>query len=144
MSESKNSKNTFEDLYLEQKKKSSILMTLVVVLAITTIAGLGWGFSSSSGSQKPPSGFQGLNGQGAPGGGMGQMDFERFFKDDGSVDTQAVQDMVDRLPSSAGSGFLDRFKTDINQAATDGKITLSQADALVKAFESAGSTSDAN
>lgn len=138
MSENKKN-NTFEDLYIEQKKRNSVLMTLVVVLAITTIGGLGWGFSKSNTDlQGPPSGFQGPGGQGFPGGSMGQMNFDRFFKDDGSVDTEAVQDMVDRLPSGAGSDFIDRFSEGINQAAEDGDITQAQADELINAFETAG------
>ncbi len=52
MSEIKN-KDAFEDLYLEQKKKNSVLMTLVILLAITTVGGLGWGLTKGSGSQEP-------------------------------------------------------------------------------------------
>lgn len=138
MSES-NKGNSFEELYLQQKKKNSMLMVIVVVLAIATAGSLMWGLKSNSGtgSQRPPSGFQGGNGQGFPGGGMRQMDFTKYFKDDGSVDTDAVNDFAGRLPSGAGSQFVDRIKDDINQAAKDGKITQTQADALIKAFESA-------
>ncbi len=72
------------------------------------------------------------------------MDFKSFLNDDGSVDTEAVQDIVDRLPSGAGSDFLDRFTENNNQAAEDGDITEAQADALIKAFESAGGSTDAS
>ncbi len=145
MSES-NKKNMFEELYLQQKKKSSTLMIIVVILAITTAGSLLWGVNKgSSSTQRPPGGFS-QDGQGFPGGGggMGQMDFKRFFKDDGSVDTEAVQEMVDRLPSGAGSQFLDRFTEGINQSAEDGDITQAQADALIKAFESAGGSTNEN
>lgn len=135
----KSNKNAFEELYLQQKKKSSVLMIVTIVLVITTAGSLIWGFNKSGGnSMQPPAGFQGGSGQGMMSGGpTGQMDFTRFFNDDDTVNTEAIQDMIGRLPSGASSQFLERFTESINQAAKDGKITQSQADALIKAFGSA-------
>lgn len=138
-------KNTFEELYLQQKKKSSLLMIAVAVLAITTVGSAAWGFSKSSTSTQAPDGVatRGFNGQGGMGmGGPGmQMDITQFFNSDGSVNEDQVKTMVSRLPSGASSQFLSRFEEQIDQAVTDGKITQTQADALKKAFESAAGSS---
>lgn len=142
---SENKKDVFEELYLQQKRKSSILLAVTVVLAITTAGSLYWGFdrAKTNNSAQPPAGFENRGEQGFPNGGqMGRMDFTRFFNEDGSVKNTEVQNMVDRLPSGAGSQFLSRFKDNINQAAKDGKITQTQADALIKAFESAGGANE--
>lgn len=138
---SENKKDVFEELYLEQKRKSSILLVIIVVLAITTVGSLYWGLDKAKTNKgaQPPAGFENRGGQGFPNGGrMGQMDFTNFFNEDGSVKTEEVQNMVDRLPSGAGSQSLSRFKDNINQGAKDGKITEAQAEALIKAFESTG------
>jgi hypothetical protein len=143
---SENKKDVFEELYLGQKKKSSILLAVTVVLAVTTVGSLYWGFNNTKKNNvaQPPAGFENRGGQGFPNGGQmgGQMDVTRFFNEDGSVKTAEVQSMVDRLPSGAGSQFLSRLKDNIDQAAKDGKITQAQADALNKAFESAGGVNE--
>lgn len=140
--------STFEELYLEQKKKNSRLMIAVIVLSITTVGGLMVGvMKSNNGGMQPPGGFQSSNGQGfqgGPGGGMGQMNVKRFFKDDGSVDTDEVKDLLDRSPSGGNSDFLTRFKEGITRAVKNGDITQAQADALIKAIEDAGGTTDAS
>jgi len=140
--------STFEELYLQQRKKSSMLLIAVIVLAISTAGSLAWGFSKGSGSQpNTPGNFQGQGfngGQGGPGGFAGPgrgLDVKQFFNDDGSVNNDEVKSFLDRIPSGGPSGsssnfnFLDRFKETINQAATDGDITQDQADALIQAFE---------
>ena len=141
--------STFEELYLEQRKKSQMLLIAVVVLAIATAGSLAWGFSKSGSTSRPDmanGGFsQGMNGQGGPGGMRGMMDIKSFFKDDGSVDTDKVKEMTSRMPSGGGrSGFniSDMIKRQADQAVTDGDITQAQADALIKAFESESSTNE--
>ena len=144
--------STFEELYLEQRKKSSMLLIAVVVLAIATAGSLAWGFSKNGGSTSSgmPGNFQGqgFNGEGGPSGAGGRMgmNVKQFFKDDGSVDTDEVKSFVSRMPSgnsNSGFNFLDRFKENISQSVEDGDITQSQADALTKAFEDAeGSTNE--
>lgn len=144
--------STFEELYLEQRKKSSMLVVAVVVLAITTVGGLAWGFSNNGSgtsnqtantSQFPGGDFNGQNGPGSMQGGM-NMDVKQFFNDDGSVKTSEVESFLGRMPSggnssNSGFNFLDRFKEMINQAADNGEITQDQAQALIQAFESGDS-----
>ena len=144
--------STFEELYLEQRKKSSMLVVAVVVLAITTVGSLAWGFSNNgSGAsnqtantgQFPGGDFNGQNGPGGMRGGM-NMDVKQFFNDDGSVKTSEVESFLSRMPSGGNSSnssfnFLDRFKEMINQAADNGEITQDQAQALIQAFESGDS-----
>ena len=140
---------TFEELYLEQRKKSQMLLVAVVVLAIATAGSLAWGFSKSGGTSRPDmanGGFsQGMNGQGGPGGMRGMMDIKSFFKDDGSVDTEKVKEITSRMPSggkNSGFNIVDRFKEQTTQAVTDGDITQDQADSLIKAFESESTTNE--
>ena len=141
--------STFEELYLEQRKKSQMLLIAVVVLAIATAVSLAWGFSKSGSTSRPDmanGGFsQGMNGQGGPGGMRGMMDIKSFFKDDGSVDTEKVKEITSRMPSggkNSGFNIVDRFKEQTTQAVTDGDITQDQADALIKAFESESTTNE--
>ena len=141
--------STFEELYLEQRKKSQMLLVAVVVLAIATAGSLAWGFSKSGGTSGQPNmgNFQqgGFNGQGGPGGMRGMMDIKSFFKDDGSVDTEKVKEITSRMPSggkNSGFNIVDRFKEQTTQAVTDGDITQDQADALIKAFESESTTNE--
>ncbi len=139
MSES-NRGSSFEELYLQQKKKGEILLIAVIVLAIVAAGGLAWGFSKDggTGNQTGPGNFQ--QGQGFPGGGGGPgggpggmrgMNVTQFFNDE-------VKSFLSRMPSggnNSGFNFLDRFKDMINQAAENGDITQAQADALIQAFE---------
>ena len=145
--------DTFEVLYLQQRKKSQLLLIAVIVLSVATAGSLAWGVSKSNSPQPMPNGTPGQrfdSRQGGPGdmrrpgGGMrGMMNVKQFLKDDGSVDTDAVKSFVGRMPSgrggslnSSGFNFLDRFKGTIEQAAEDGDITKEQASALMQAFES--------
>lgn len=141
--------STFEELYLEQRKKNQVLLIVAIALAVSTAGSLAWNFSKSNNINPTgmPGNFQGqgLGGQGTPGGmggmrgGMG-MDIKQFFNDDGSVNTSQVESFTNRIPSgsasSSGFNFLDRFKDMIDQSVEGGDITQEQADALVKAFES--------
>lgn len=134
--------STFEDLYLKEKKKSSILLGGVVVLAVLATLSLSWAITKKGAAPQGGAGsfaanLNGQNPQGGPGGGgMRQMDFTEFFNDDGSVKTERVQEMLGRMPSgNSDQNFLTRIKEDINQAVEDGKITQEQATALINAFQ---------
>ena len=144
-----NKDSTFEGLYLEQRKKSQMLLVAVVVLAVATTGSLAGGFGKSGSTAGRPNmgNLQqgGFNGQSGPGGMRGMMDIKSFFKDDGSVDTDKVKEMTSRMPSGGNnSGFtiVDRFKQQATQAVTDGDIAQDQADALIKAFESESTTNE--
>ena len=122
MSEQTTTTDTFEALYLEQRKKSQLLIIAVVILAVSTAGSLAWGFSNTknNSSAMPGNsqgqGFGGQNGQGGPGGMRGgmNMDVEQFFNDDGSVNQDEVDSFLSRMPSGSGNAgfdFLDRFRT---------------------------------
>ena len=144
--------NAFEELYLQEKKKASLFLIAIIVLIITTAGSLAWGLTKSSnttnstpngqGSFEGGNGQGGFNGQGGRGGPGGGMSITSFFNDDKSVDTEAVEDFIDRMPSGAGENFLTRFKENITQAVTDGDITQAQADALNTALSTASSESN--
>ena len=150
MSEQTTTTDAFETLYLERRKKSQLLIIAVVILAIATAGSLAWGLSNNaSNPSNMPGNFQGqgFGGQGGPGsmrGGM-NMDVTQFFNNDGSVNHDEVDSFLSRMPSgngNAGFNFLDRFTDMINQAADDGDITQSQADALIQAFESGSESNE--
>lgn len=132
--------SVFEELYLKEKKKNSILLGIAIVLAIVTVGSLIWasGKQSSESSQTsegPRAGQFGPGQGGMRGQGMG-MDITSYFNEDGSVDTAAVEEIIARFPSGASSRFTDRIKESADQAVTDGDITQEQADALIAEIES--------
>ena len=139
--------STFEELYLEQRKKSQMLIVAVVVLAVVAVGGIAWGASQSSSQSQTPGNFQeqGFGGQNGPGGMGGMrggmnMDIKQFFSDDGSVKTSEVESFLSQMPSGSGNrgGFsiTNMIERQTDQAVEDGDITQGQADALIKAFES--------
>lgn len=144
--------STFEELYLQQRKKSQMLLVAVIILAVVAAGSLAWGFSKDGSQNQADTGNfpqgQGFNGQGSPGGGPGGgmgMDIKSFFKDDGSVDTERIEQMTSRMPSGGSRGsfnIADMIKQQADQAVEDGDITQAQADALIKAFESESSTNE--
>lgn len=148
MSTKQQQTDEFEELYLKERKKSSILLVAVIVLAVTTGGGLIWGATKQSNAPELPNGApsQGFGGQGgmrSGGPGMG-MDIKNFFKDDGAVDTERIDELTSRMPSGAGSGFTDIIKEQADQAVEDGDITQAQADALKEEIDTAVESSDAN
>jgi len=126
----------FEELYLKERKKSSVLLIATIVLALIASGSLIWAVSKGSNTQDLPNGVtnQGVNGQGGlRGNGPGMtLDIKSFFKDDGSVDTDKVDEITSRMPSGASSRFTDMIKEQVDQAVKDGDITQEQADALNK------------
>lgn len=139
--------NEFEELYLKERKKSSILLAAAIVLAIATSGSLIWGINKGSSTVQPPEGgpTQGFGQGGPPGGGarMG-MNIKSFFKDDGSVDTERIDEITNRLPSGAGSRITDMIKEQADKAVEDGDITQAQADDLIAKIEAATESSDGN
>lgn len=147
MSEQQAKSSTFEELYLQQRKKSSVLLIAAVVLALSTVGSLAWGFSKDSDSSNTADGqtsFQNGNGFQGRGGLGGQMGFkvEQFFNDDGSINNDEVSSFMERTPSGMADNFLDRFVERINQAADDGDITKDQAEALINALETESSANE--
>lgn len=145
---SESKEKNIDELYLKQKKLNSILIPVVIVLSVTTVAGLGWGIASSiKGPQGMPNsdntqfGSSNQQGQGPMGGGPGMMrrNFSDYFNSDSSVNTDKVKEEVERMQnfSRGGSSMLDHLENEINDSANDGDITEAQAKALIAAFESA-------
>lgn len=118
--------------YNEQRKKSRLLTVATAVLAVVAV-GLGiWGFTQSSDTN--PTAFPGAPGQmggyGPPSGGQ-MPDFgSQLFNDDGSVNTEALQQMLDRDPN--GGGNIDQFLTFAQQS---GQLTDAQVEKLKAAAE---------
>ncbi len=136
--------NEFEELYLKQKRKSSILLATAIVLGFTTGGSLIWGASQQAETQgmrggAPSQGFGSQSG----GPGMG-IDIKSFFNDDGSVDEDRIDELTSRMPSGAGSQFKDMIKQQADQAVEDGDITQEQADALSEKIDTATESSDAS
>lgn len=142
----KQENSEFEELYLKERKKSSMLLVAVIVLALATAGSLIWAVNGQSNTAQLPGGGseQGFGGGGqfGGGGGPGMMDIASFFNDDGSVDTDRIDEMTSRFPSGAGSQFVDRMQEEADQAVEDGDITQAQADELISAFESAMESSN--
>lgn len=141
----------FEELYLRERKKSSLLIVAVITLAIATAGSLIWGASKQSSTPGGlPEGFQGqqdkgFGGRGGFRGGPGMaMDIKHFFKDDGSVDADQIDQLTSRLPSGMGSRFTDRIKEQADQAVKDGDITQAQADALKEKLDTVTESPDVN
>lgn len=136
----------FEELYLKERKKSSMLLIAVVALAILAAGSLIWAISKDSSTSQLPENApsQGFGGRGQAGGGSPGMDITNFFKDDGSVDTEQIDELTNRFPSGAGSQFTDMIKERADQAVEDGDITQEQADELIEKIETATESSDAN
>lgn len=131
----------FEELYLKERKKSSLLLIVVIVLTIATSGSLMWGVAQQSNtSPSDPALGKGFEGRGQ----FGRMDITAFFKDDGSLDTERIDEITNRSPSGVGSPFIDKIKEQATQAVKDGKITQEQADALTKKLESVTESSDVN
>ena len=139
----------FEELYLKERKKSSMLLIAVIVLALSTVGSIIWAINSSSSSQQtsqfPGSGApgQGFGGQGGfpsgssgPGGGF---DVTSLFNDDGSVDTDLVDEITGNFPGGGDSRFIELMTQQAEQAVEDGDITQDQADALIDELESGSS-----
>ncbi|MDO8335275.1 MAG: hypothetical protein Q7T74_00640 [Candidatus Saccharibacteria bacterium] len=135
----------FEELYLKERKKSSILVAVVVVLALATTGSLLWGINKNSSTAQLPTGAQSQGfGQGGPPSGGMRMNIKSFFKDDGSVDSDKVDELTSRAPSGAGSRFTDMFKEQADKAVEDGDITQAQADDLIAKIKAASESSDGN
>ncbi len=152
MTQNHNDDNEFEMLYLKERKKSSILLIVAIVLAVATAGSVLWAVNKEPASSSQfPSGTPGqdFNGQGGfPGGGQGGpgfgLDVTSFFKDDGSVDTDKVDETTSRFPGGGDSRFTDLMQQRVDQAVEDGDITQDQADKLMDAFSTATESSNAS
>ena len=120
----------WREKYGRERKKSRILMVATAVCAAAAV-GLGvWGFSQSTSEPSPQ---PGLPGQMMPGGtppAGGQMPdlAGQLFEDDGSVNTEALEQFLSRQPS----GSIDQF---LEFAQQNGQLTSEQADALKAAAQ---------
>lgn len=137
--------DAFEKLYAKEKHKSRALIIISAVLAVLLVGSVTYNFYAlrrpatmpgQLGAGSPP---QFGNGGGRFGMGMRGADIKSFFKSDGSVDTDRVKQLLDRLPEEAKSQFQDRINQRIDAAVSSGEITSDQANALKSAFGNSGS-----
>jgi hypothetical protein len=138
----KDANQTIEKMYLKEKKKSTIFLLSTVVMTVLFVGSIFIKIPKVDDTNTtPPTNTFGnpdteVRGFGQPtegrmfGGAM--MDIESLFNDDGSVNTDAVNDIEDRLPSGMGASFLEAR---IDQEIEDGNITQAQADALKTELE---------
>ena len=128
-------KQSIEDLYLKERKKSKILLVVSIVLAIA-LAGTGY-YALQKKAGVP---FGGGSGGGMmfrnSGGQQGGMNLSRFFNSDKSLNQSAVDTFLSQVPDNFKSQLVDRFSQRISNAASNGQITQAQADALTNYLKS--------
>lgn len=130
--------DSIEQQYLKERKKSQILTITNAVTVIVLAFAIVWGFQNSANinrGQMPGSGMPELNGGTPPGGPMGMNNVEDFFNDDGSVDTDQVDEVKGNLPEGFEDQFLSRMDDQIDQAVENEDITSDQATELRNEFE---------
>lgn len=135
-----NKQNSFEELFLKERKKTKNLTLAASVCALLFVSTLIWHFQSprpSTPTNIPQIGSGNFRGQdgGPPGGGafLGG-DIKSFIKDDGSVDIERVSEILDNAPDEFQDRIVSRMEQQINQALSDGEITSDQAQKLKTAF----------
>lgn len=135
-----NKQNSFEELFLKERKKTKNMTLIASACALLFAGTLIWHFQSprpsapANASQIGSGNFRGTNG-GPPGGGafLGG-DVKSFFKDDGSVDTERIDEILNNAPAEFKDRLKDRMKTQINEALIKSEITSDQAQKLKTAF----------
>lgn len=138
MSDEHTRKNTFEELYLKKRKKRLVFMSVGAVLAILLIGlfvvnlagkhGPGSKLSSSSNESSPHSGT------GPAKQGVDDLNMKDFFNSDGSVNTDEVNALLQRVPSQFRSHLPGRIEPQIDAAVANSEITSQQAVELKKAL----------
>jgi hypothetical protein len=135
--------------YTKQRKQTRIFLTTTIISVIAFVATLTLYITNpktetktATTQQVGPGGNFG-NGEapdfenGGPGsqGGPGRMqDISSFFSDDGSLDTDAVEQLTENVPDDFKDRMLENFSTQIDSAIEDGDITQTQGDALKAAL----------
>jgi hypothetical protein len=131
LSDEKIPENTFEQLYLKERKKATIFMVAAIALAVLSAGLLVHTFSNGTKNTVGADGTMRLgDGNGAP---MMQFDIKSFFKEDGGVDQDKVDEMKSRIPEDS-SRLSDFIGPGIDTAVEDGEITSEQAAALKTAL----------
>ncbi|MBE0448639.1 MAG: hypothetical protein IBX64_11175 [Actinobacteria bacterium] len=143
--------NTFESLYLKERKRAQIFMTLSIVLAIllagSIIYHLNSKIQSSPNTQgsalgEVPNSGQGPVMMGRPGGGSGgkviipQDQVTDYLNPDGSVNTDKISSRLNSLqgPPQMIETMLQARAKQIDEAEARGEITSQQAEELKKAW----------
>lgn len=135
------SPNSFELLYIKQKRLSTILAVVSGALAVALVVILVVHPGSATKTTAQQGGPFGGGGGGQMGQGMRRnLDITTFIKSDGSVDTDQINQLISRIPAGFKSRLTTRADTEITQAQKDGKITASQASQLRAAFGIGGTT----
>ena len=144
----KNNKS-IEKLYLKERKKNQLFLLTTVVLTILLIGSVGFNFQNKNQSTTQDSNqSQSLSGTlGQNFGGFqdrrGSLEISEFFKNDGTVDTNQVNQVQNTIPSGFEDRLLSRVSTQIDDAVKKGDITAKQGEELKTAFGISSET-DAN
>lgn len=117
--------NTFEGLYLKERKKATIFMTSAIILAVLAAGLLVYVLSAPQGMRGQSDGMVRMR--------MG-LDIKSFFNEDGSVDSAKVSEMTDRVPEGNKDRMLESMGSTIDSAVQDGEITSAQSTELKKAM----------
>ena len=131
--------NSFELLYIKQKRLSTILGVVSGLLAVALVVILVLHPTlrpRTASQQRPPFGAGGQMAQGM----QRNLDVSSFIKSDGSIDTDRIKDLTSRIPADFKSPLMTRVETKITQAKKDGKISTTQAAQLRAAFGVGGTT----
>lgn len=134
--------NDWHKLYESERKKSRILGATTVAASLLAVGIGAWGLSnadsaamsSPAGGQRAgqfaPPGMPSQDGSGTMPGQMGGQDLaSQLFNTDGSVNTEAVEQLLASAPDGAD---LDQF---LQFAVQRGELTQSQADAIAAAVD---------
>ena len=137
--EDKNNKS-FEKLYLKERKKSQLFLLVTVVLTILLIGSVAFNFQNQKQSPDQNSSqsqsLSGTFGQNSGGfqGMRGSLEISEFFNEDGTVDTDQVNQVKDNIPDGFEDRFVSRISSQIDAAVDKGDITNDQSGKLKTAF----------
>ena len=127
--EKKPQEDAFEQLYLKERKKAAGFMVATVILAVLAT---GLGVYALSG--KAPTSMAGQGGMMHFGEGKGaQLTIKNFFKSDGSIDQDKVNEVKSRMPEGEDR-FSELMRTRIDTAIKDNDISSQQGTDLKNAL----------
>ena len=136
-------KDLFEKLYIKERRKSQTMTTIAAVAFILFLGALMYNFQSPNSnlarnnleafrdgdrSLFSPNGE--FTNRGRPG-----RDITSFLQDDGSVNTEQIDEMLANIPNEFRDMLMGRIMEQIDAAEKNNEINNDQAKALKKAFE---------
>ena len=136
-------KDLFEKLYIKERRKSQTMTIVAAAASILFLGALIYNFQSPNsnlarnnleafrdGEQPLFSPDGEFTRRGRQGG-----DITSYLKDDGSVNTEQINEMLANIPNELRDMLIDRIAGQIDAAEKDNEINNDQAKALKEAFE---------